>query len=251
MTEQSDELVKEVEVIEETTEVVETEVKTEVEATEEEPKQSKSQNAKQRLRRKLRESDEAKTALEERNKQLEDRFSTLETKLDGVINPPAARPLRVNFETEEDYEDALWDFRSPKSEVTKPEPVSTPEPKQDIVSSEVRESWNEQMDNGYEKYDDFEEVIYNKQLVMTDPMTFAVMESEVGGDIAYFLGKNPREAERISQLSQPAQIRAIDKIAGKFAKNTTSAPDPIKPIGGKGDVDTEKVDPLLMGATFT
>ncbi len=219
---------------------------------EEKPKQSRSQNAKQRLRRKLREEERRNVEMTERLEAEQARIDALESKLDSVINPPPDRPMRVEFETEEEYEDALYDYRTPKSvesQVVTPEKQVSNEKSQ--LSDDVRENWEDQLDYANEKYSDFEDVMVSiPPENMTDIMANAIFESRQGGEVAYFLGKNKSEAVRISKLSLSGQIRELDLISAKFEKNTTNAPSPISPIGGKGDVMTEKTDPLLDGATF-
>ena len=210
--------------------------------SDEEPKtRSRNQNAKARLRRKLGEA-------EQRNQQMVDllatqneKFTALETKLDSVINPPAARPDRVDFETEEDYEDALYDWRSPVKAETRTEPSSKELPAQrDFAPVSIRENWLDQVELAKDKYDDFDKKIASiPHESMTDIMTLSVMESENAGEIAYFLGGNLPEAERISKLSIAWQIREIDKLGNKFQSNTSSAPNPIVPTTG---ADTPPTD---------
>jgi hypothetical protein len=53
--------------------------------------------------------------------------------------------------------------------------------------------------------------------------------------LAYYLGSNPKDAERISRMSPLAQAKEIGKIEAKLAsdppvKRTTSAPAPISPV---------------------
>jgi len=221
---------------------------------EEAPKKSRNQNAKARLKRKLHDEQERNALAEEENRKLKEKFTALEQKVDGVINPPEPRPNRVDYETEEIYEDELFKWNSSQS-VVQPEsvdnPAVAPQPEGDFVPEKTRENWDDQFDKGLDKYGDFREIISNPRLRMTDAMSYAVMESESGGEIAYFLGKNPQEADRIAGMTTTAQIREIDKISSKFKKNQTNAPDPITPIGGKGEADSKQVHPLLEGATFT
>jgi len=223
------------------------------EAGEEPPKQSRSQNAKARLRRKNRELAEHNARIAEENRKLQEQFSALEQKVDGVINPPAQRPTRVDYDTEEDYEDALldWKLQPSQSVQANPSAVNTaPEPKAEARTSslppEVQENWDDQLDNGHDKYEDFEDVMYSiKPENMTDPMANTIFESKVGAEIAYFLGKNPAEAERISRLGIAGQVRAIDKLSNKFKPSTSNAPEPISETkGGTTAVkDVDKMSP--------
>lgn len=211
----------------------------------EEKPQSRSQNAKQRLRRKLGEAEARNTQMAKDLNDQKDRFDALESKLDGVINPPAERPNRVNFETEEDYEDALFDYRQPQ--VKSEKPASPPvQPQQPVGNTQASKNWSEQLDNGEDKYDDFIKVIENPKARVTDFMAQVIMESDVGSEVAYFLGRNEDEALRISELSSVGQIREIDKLSDKFKNSTSSAPTPIDPPKGGVDktiVDLDKLSP--------
>lgn len=243
--EQSEDNIEIVEDVVENTEVTET-VDENSEVVAEEKPQSRSQNAKQRLRRKLGESEARNTALADQISQQQERLDALDSKLDGVVNPPAARPSRENFETEEDYEDALYDYRTPKQVETKPvqEQVAT-QPTQDNVAPEVRKNWDSQLDACGDKYEDFEDVLVSiPYQSMSDTMTEVLMESDKGGEIAYFLGNNHAEASRIAGLSASAQVRELDKLGSKFETTTSSAPDPISEVKGGGDSGLKDMDKM-------
>ena len=55
-------------------------------------------------------------------------------------------------------------------------------------------------------------------------MREAIGESELGDDVAYWLGKNPAEAARIAQLSERQMVRELTKLEGKL---TAPKPTPI------------------------
>jgi len=89
------------------------------------------------------------------------------------------------------------------------------------------------------KYEDFEEVVSNEDLPITFAMRDAIGESDIGGDIAYHLGTNVQEAERIARLSPIAQVRAILDLEAKLKapkKAKTDAPEPITPSGSRATV---------------
>lgn len=201
---------------------------------EEEPKKSRNQNAKARLRRKLNESEQRAQQMADLLTKQTEKFTALETKLDSVINPPAARPDRVDFETEENYEDALYDWRQPAKAKEKPTPAQQAAPAQkDFATAEARDHWLDQVDLAKDKYSDFDEKVRSIPFKdMTEVMTMSIMESDRAGEIAYFFGNNLPEAERISKLSLAAQVKEIDKLGNKFQSNTSSAPAPIVPTAG-------------------
>lgn len=104
---------------------------------------------------------------------------------------------------------------------------------------DMLEAYQDREEEARSKYEDFEQVAYNPKLPITAVMAETIQASDIGPDVAYFLGANPREADRISRLSPFLQAKEIGKIEAKLSsepvlKKTTSAPPPIAPISGRG-----------------
>jgi hypothetical protein len=100
------------------------------------------------------------------------------------------------------------------------------------------DEYREREDGIRDKYEDFDQVAYNPRLPITDAMAQTIQTSEIGPEIAYFLGSNPKEADRISRLTPFVQAKEIGKIEAKLAANppiktTTKAPEPIAPVGAR------------------
>jgi hypothetical protein len=101
--------------------------------------------------------------------------------------------------------------------------------------SAVLESYQEREEAARDKYDDFEQVAYNPKLPITNVMAETIQSSDIGPELAYYLGSNPKEADRISRMTPLSQAKEIGKIEAKLAaeppvKRTTSAPAPISPV---------------------
>ena len=104
--------------------------------------------------------------------------------------------------------------------------------------SQVLESYHEKEEEARSKYEDFEQVAYNPKLPITNVMAEAIQSSDIGPELAYHLGTNPKEAERISRLSPLGQAKEIGRIEAKLAsdppvKRTSSAPAPISPVSAR------------------
>jgi hypothetical protein len=100
---------------------------------------------------------------------------------------------------------------------------------------QILESYGEREEVAREKYDDFEQVAYNPNLKITQVMAQTIQTSDVGPEVAYYLGTNPKEAERISKLAPILQAKEIGKLEAKLSdappvKRTSSAPAPISPV---------------------
>ena len=118
------------------------------------------------------------------------------------------------------------------------------------AQSEIIESYHEREEEARTKYDDFEQVAYNAKLPITDAMAQTIQASDVGPDMAYYLGSNPKEADRISRLSPLQQAKELGKIEAKLSDNplvkkTSSAPAPIAPVTARssGSPATDTTDP--------
>ena len=79
------------------------------------------------------------------------------------------------------------------------------------------------------------EMCIRDRVRITDVMAETIQSSEIGPEIAYWLGQNPKEADRISRLTPLLQAREIGKVEVRLsaeppAKKTSSAPAPINPV---------------------
>lgn len=155
-------------------------------------------------------------------------------------------PKPEQFKTYEEYLDKLTDWKVEK----RMEAISrqTAEQRQIQAQQSHEGKIRENLSKAADKYEDFEEVISNPTLPITIAMRDAIGESEIGGDIAYYLGINIKEAESIANMSPVAQIKAIDRLEQKLKDKPpvrmSNAPAPISPVTAKGGARTmDTTDP--------
>lgn len=153
---------------------------------------------------------------------------------------PTEAPRPDQFTTAEDYVEALAEHKAAQKLAERE--VQQQRTKVDSTYAEREEAVRD-------KYSDFEDVAYNPDLRITPAMAEVIKESEVGPELAYHLGKNPKEAARIADLSPLAQAREIGKIEASLVatptgKKASSAPEPIKPVGSRtSTVKYDTTDP--------
>lgn len=115
--------------------------------------------------------------------------------------------------------------------------------------TEVRSAYEEREDEARAKYPDFEKVVYNPQALFTAEMVDALTESEIGPEIAYHLGTNLSELNRIRKMTPLSQAREIGRLEASLLSNpavkkVSSAPEPIKPVGTRNSTPTyDTTDP--------
>lgn len=101
--------------------------------------------------------------------------------------------------------------------------------------AEILDAYHDREELARDKYDDFDQVAYNESLPVTEVMAQSIQASEVGPDILYWLGSNPKESARIARLSPILQAKEIGKIEASLSSNppvrkTSTAPAPIAPV---------------------
>jgi hypothetical protein len=135
------------------------------------------------------------------------------------------------FESTEAYADALA-YQKAEELIAKREAAKQ--------QSQVLESYHDLEEEARGKYDDFEQVAYNPKLPITNVMAETIQSSDVGPELAYYLGSNPKEADRISRMTPLSQAKEIGKIEAKLVssppmKKTTSAPAPISLVTARSN----------------
>lgn len=186
--------------------------------------------AKERRKFEKRDSDLLRIALEGREREQQAKPAPSQNE----------RPKRDDFETYEDFiraearHEASEEFKKSRQLFDS----QIREQKARELFSEAQAQYLERQSKATAKYDDFDEIVSDPSLPINIPMRDAILFSELGPDIAYYLGKNRDEALRISRLPPLKAVIELGKIEAKIAsapapKETSRAPAPIDPVSGK------------------
>ena len=211
----------------------EKETKVEVE---EEPKLTQKQVDEAIQKRLARESRklERQIRAEVENQYLRERLENQNRQ--QVTEQPSGEPKPEQFKTYEEYLDKLTDWKVDQRLQKVYE--STQQQQQIESQSQYEARLRDNLNKAADKYEDFEEVITNPSLTISPVMADALGESDIGGEIAYYLGIHPKEAAEIAGLSNVAQVKAIDRIEAKLkTPQITKAPAPMETVG-KGRAQT-------------
>lgn len=124
--------------------------------------------------------------------------------------------------------------------------------------SQIVQDFSEREEAAREKYDDYDMVAHNSNLHITEVMADAIRHADIGPEVFYHLGLNPKKAEQISKLPPFLQAKEIGKLEAKLAaeppvKKTSSAPAPISPVSarGVGTLVTDTTDPRSIKTLST
>ena len=147
-------------------------------------------------------------------------------------------PKWEDFDAEVDYHKAV--ARREAKIAWREEDAKRQQRDQESQRRSAQREHDDWLSKGRAKYADFSEVATRGDLRITPEMAQAIKEDSSGYDVAYYLGKNPAEADRISGLSPIAQAKEIGKLVAKLEytkpkpRTQTGAPAPTQPGGGRG-----------------
>ncbi len=167
------------------------------------------------------------------------------------------KPTPDSFETHAEFVEALTDWKVSQKLGEKDQQVATE--RQKAQREEALVKWNERKAAATVAHPDFDEVVENADVTVSPAMTQAIVESDLGAEIAYYLGKNPDEANRIAKLSASAALREMGKIearlentaekketppAEKAAPKPSVKPKPVAPVNGTAKTATKDPDEM-------
>jgi hypothetical protein len=140
--------------------------------------------------------------------------------------PVAPPPAPDDFENAQAYAEALANQRAQELLAQREAAAQ---------QAALLESYKDREEEARDRYEDFEQVAYNPNLPVTDVMAQAIQASDIGPEVIYWLGSNPKEAGRISRLPPVLQAKEIGKIEVNLTSNppvkkTSTAPAPLAPV---------------------
>jgi len=158
--------------------------------------------------------------------------------------PENAEPTIDKFDNIEHYisAKAKWVANSEIRKAMEQTAHQTQAQQEHQYHAQVMQDWSVRLEQTTAELPDFEEVLSASTVPMSGAMERAILESEVGPKLAYWLAQNPKEAHEISQLPPTRAIARLGRIEERLttakpaAPRTTSAPPPVKPVGNTASV---------------
>lgn len=206
-----------------------------------------------------RERRKAQMERESREKaELSDKLAQTEARLKRIEEAAASSqpPKEADFASYEEYQASLAAFHSMKAfdDRQRREILEEADGHKQQISArdaarqnELKANWQDQVAEAVGKYADFEKVVYS--VPISDAAGEIISGSDVGADIAYYLGSHPAEAQQIATLNPLEQARRIGAIEARMslpkANTTSQAPTPIRPVKGKA-AGMKTIDEMSM-----
>lgn len=224
----------------------EAEVKTEAkpeekETTEKEPERNATRRFERRMDRAIRAKAEAQARAELAEKRAAEAEARLQAKAEPKVD---GTPKMEDFTDVQEYAKAVAKFEVEQDRKAREEKSREESRNQELT--QISSSWEEHVEKGVDKYDDFQEVVGD--LKPDSEWKIAIMQQDNAAEVAYYLGKHEKEAQRIIALHPRRQHQEIAKLSAKLSlqpeapKKPSKAPEPIKPVTGAAE--TSEPDPF-------
>lgn len=158
---------------------------------------------------------------------------------------PEPKPQRDTFTDPDAYEAALieWASNQAADQVEKRLEAKR-KTETDQQAAQERQKANDQLVTTYRErsdafakdHADYAEVTGRDDIEISMAMSHAILNSERGPDLAYYLGKNPDEAARIAALDPTRAVLELGRLEAKLSAPAQTPrlqpkPDPIRPLG--------------------
>ena len=157
--------------------------------------------------------------------------------------PEPEMPDEDSFDTHADYQKAMKAYYLEMGKYGARVELLTAEHERQTQAQQTefekrRQGFQDFMGTAQTKYADFDRVLGSVPL--NDMTLEAIIDSDIGAEIGFFLGKNPDEARRIFKLPEKKMLREIGKLEARLStpppkpNTSTNAPPPISPVQGEG-----------------
>lgn len=210
---------------------------------------SKLTQQREEARQELQREKQAREALEARLKALEDAGKPQEeAKLD-----PNAKPDPAAFTDAFEYAEKLaeWSAKQALAQRDKQEK----EKAENEARQKIATAWNERVTAAKTEMPDYDEVIASSDVVVSDAVRDAILDSDIGPKLIYHLAENEELAKRIQGMSDSKALRELGKLEAMLEKKpepekkeepaqkpvVSKAPAPIEPIRN-GSVMENKIN---------
>lgn len=149
---------------------------------------------------------------------------------------PAARPVLADFESYEDWVtastkyDAKHEAEIAVANALKAERDRTTQAQADSARDIAVAAYRERMVDAQLAHEDFDEVVGNPELETSPLMRDVILHSEIGPEVAYYLGQNPDLCKKVFAAGNTAQAATmLGRVEAKVESQLEAAKAAAKP----------------------
>lgn len=178
--------------------------------------------------------EEARLEREQRER-LEARLKEYESK----VNPQAQAPQDdLGEEPRADQFSDMYEYAKALAEYTADKKMAERD-QQDLnrkaaAEQEVKfKAWADRVNAVKSTLPDFDDMVQSSEVRVSDPVRDAIIESEHGPQILYYLAENTEFAQKLAGMSLVSAVREIGKIEARYERDAKASVPEVKPTVAK------------------
>ena len=160
------------------------------------------------------------------------------------------KPQASQFNDAFEYAEALAEWSAENA--LKQRDAQEAQRKAQEAEAKKAETWNKKLEKAKEELPDFDRIVQSSDIVVSDEIKKAILESDVGPQVLYALASDEDFARKLTEMDSVKALKEIGKLEAKFEAKAekpkaekvkaivsgSKAPDPIRPLsGGKVGAD--------------
>jgi hypothetical protein len=178
--------------------------------------------------------EEARLEREQRER-LETRLKELESKVTPQAQAPqddiGEEPTPDQFSDMYEYAKALAEYTADKKLAERDQQEAN---RKAAAEQEVKfKAWADRVNAAKSNLPDFDDMVQSSEVRVSDPVRDAIIESEHGPQILYYLAENTEFAQKLAGMSLVSAVREIGKIEARYERDAKATVPDVKPVVGK------------------
>jgi hypothetical protein len=213
------------------------------------PKKTASERI-QELAAKRNEAEAKAEAAERKAAELEARIQAMQAQAKPLEED--ARPVRSAYATDDDYIDAVADWKA-KRAIAEREKAQA-QARAEAEQAEIASQWSKRQEQVMKDLPDYADVIGKSEISVPNHIHQAILESEQGPQIAYYLALHPDEAKKLALMKPVAGIKRIAALERDLAEieeeeKTPEKAPPVQKSKAPAPIETIKSVPSSTGSS--
>lgn len=224
----------------------------------EEAKKQDPEKSREKLNKRFDKVTKRAQEAEAKARELEEKLKSYEA---GRVNPEqqqAQKPVAVEGKPRPDQFNDAYEYAEALSEWSAEQALlrrDAEEANRRAQEAEAKkaETWNKKLEKAKEELPDFDRIVQSSDVIVSDEIKKAILESDVGPQVLYALASDEDFARKLTEMDSVKALKEIGKLEAKFeAKEVktpkaekqkaivsgSKAPEPIRPLsGGKVGAD--------------
>lgn len=178
--------------------------------------------------------EEARLEREQRER-LEARLKEYESKVTPQAQAPqddlGEEPRADQFSDMYEYAKALAEYTADKKLAERDQQELN---RKAAAEQEVKfKAWADRVNAVKSTLPDFDDMVQSSEVRVSDPVRDAIIESEHGPQILYYLAENTEFAQKLAGMSLVSAVREIGKIEARYERDAKASVPEVKPTVGK------------------